>query len=61
VRRAAEQLGARTQGSGAGAARAAQGAACLRCPYVLTGYFGLIVSAIAETLALHGRRGARRS
>jgi LacI family transcriptional regulator len=59
VRRAAEQLGARTQG--AGAARAAQGAACLRCPYVLTGYFGLIVSAIAETLALHGRRGARRS
>src|SRR6266849_3177191 len=27
----------------------------LRCPYVLTDYFGLIVSAIAETLALHGR------
>jgi LacI family transcriptional regulator len=27
----------------------------LRCPYVLTDYFGLIVSSIAETLELHGR------
>ncbi|WP_218148340.1 LacI family DNA-binding transcriptional regulator [Lentzea xinjiangensis] len=28
----------------------------LRCPYVLTDYFGLIVSSIAETLKLHGLR-----
>ncbi len=27
----------------------------VRCPYVLTDYFGLIVSSIAETLHLHGR------
>jgi len=27
----------------------------VRCPYVLTDYFGLIVSSIAETLDLHGR------
>ena len=27
----------------------------MRCPYILTDYFGLIVSAVAETLALHGR------
>jgi LacI family transcriptional regulator len=31
------------------------GAVFLRCPYVLTDYFGLIVSSIAETLELHGR------
>jgi LacI family transcriptional regulator len=35
------------------AARA--GAVFVRCPYVLTDYFGLIVSSIAETLELHGR------
>ncbi|MEV1120781.1 LacI family DNA-binding transcriptional regulator [Actinosynnema sp. NPDC049800] len=28
----------------------------VRCPYVLTDYFGLIVSSIAETLRLHGVR-----
>src|ERR1700686_2426043 len=55
VQNAAEQLRARTPGSRTGATRAAQGAVYLRCPYVLTDYFGLIVSAIAETLALHGR------
>jgi LacI family transcriptional regulator len=27
----------------------------VRCPYVLTDYFGLVVSSVAETLALHGR------
>ncbi|MEV6285630.1 LacI family DNA-binding transcriptional regulator [Kribbella sp. NPDC051770] len=32
------------------------GAVHVRCPYLLTDYFGLIVSSIAETLALHGRR-----
>jgi len=31
------------------------GAIYVRCPYLLTDYFGLIVSSIAETLALHGR------
>ena len=28
----------------------------VRCPYVLADYFGLIVSSIAETLSLYGRR-----
>jgi LacI family transcriptional regulator len=32
------------------------GAVFVRCPYVLTDYFGLIVSSIAETLELHGRQ-----
>jgi LacI family transcriptional regulator len=50
VRRAAEQL--RAQAPAVGATR---GAVYLRCPYVLTDYFGLIVSSVAETLALHGR------
>ncbi|MFC4035611.1 LacI family DNA-binding transcriptional regulator [Streptomyces polygonati] len=35
---------------------AANGAIYVRCPYVLTDYFGVIVSSIAETLDLHGRR-----
>ncbi|MEO6712575.1 MAG: LacI family DNA-binding transcriptional regulator [Mycobacteriales bacterium] len=39
-----------------GPARSARGAVYVRCPYVLTDYFGIIVSSIAETLALHGRR-----
>ena len=39
----------------AGAAGGA-GAVFVRCPYVLTDYFGLIVSSIAETLDLHGRQ-----
>ncbi len=34
----------------------ATGAVYLRCPYLLTDYFGLIVSSIAETLDLHGRQ-----
>lgn len=34
----------------------ATGAIYVRCPYVLTDYFGVIVSSIAETLDLHGRR-----
>jgi LacI family transcriptional regulator len=32
------------------------GTVFVRCPYVLTDYFGLIVSSIAETLTLHGRQ-----
>ncbi|MFF1835536.1 LacI family DNA-binding transcriptional regulator [Streptomyces sp. NPDC058231] len=35
---------------------AAEGAIYVRCPYVLTDYFGVIVSSLAETLELHGRR-----
>jgi LacI family transcriptional regulator len=34
----------------------AQRTVYVRCPYVLTDYFGLIVSSIAETLKLHGLR-----
>jgi LacI family transcriptional regulator len=52
VHRAIEQLGGR-----ATARRpAAAGSVFLRCPYLLTDYFGLIVSSIAETLDLHGRQ-----
>ena len=54
VRLAAEELSARSPGRGADGARAPGGAVYLRCPYVLTDYFGLIVSSVAETLALHG-------
>ncbi len=50
VLRTAERLRARRP-----AARPAPGAVYLRCPYLLTDYFGLIVSSVAETLALHGR------
>ena len=38
---------------GSGAAKADNGV-YVRCPYVLTDYFGLIVSAIAEALDVHG-------
>jgi LacI family transcriptional regulator len=56
VLRTAERLRARRPGSGAGpGSRSVPGAVYLRCPYLLTDYFGLIVSSIAETLALHGR------
>ncbi|WP_328911774.1 MULTISPECIES: LacI family DNA-binding transcriptional regulator [unclassified Streptomyces] len=52
VRRAVARLGAP-----APARRGtAGGAIYVRCPYVLTDYFGVIVSSIAETLDLHGRR-----
>jgi LacI family transcriptional regulator len=51
VRRAAQELGTH-----AGHSRPCEpGAVYLRCPYLLTDYFGLIVSSIAETLELHGR------
>ena len=36
--------------------RPTSGAIYVRCPYLLTDYFGLIVSSIAETLELHGRQ-----
>ncbi|MHA6764618.1 LacI family DNA-binding transcriptional regulator [Streptacidiphilus sp. PAMC 29251] len=52
VRRAVDRLGAP-----APARRGATGGAVyVRCPYVLTDYFGLIVSSIAEALDLHHRR-----
>ncbi|GAA0479466.1 LacI family transcriptional regulator [Paractinoplanes deccanensis] len=52
VHRAVEQLG----GRGPRRRPARAGAVYVRCPYLLTDYFGLIVSSIAETLDLHGRQ-----
>ncbi|MER7008013.1 LacI family DNA-binding transcriptional regulator [Dactylosporangium sp. NPDC000555] len=52
VREAAERLRARIGLSD----RPRGGAVFVRCPYVLTDYFGLIVTSIAETLTLHGRQ-----
>ena len=54
VQRAAERLSARPSGPRTFPARVAQGPVYLRCPYLLSDYFGLIVSSIAETLELHG-------
>src|SRR4051812_33253900 len=52
VQRAIAELGGRVPRT-----RPARGGAIfLRCPYLLTDYFGLIVSSIAETLDLHGRQ-----
>lgn len=56
VEQAVERLGARAPGPRGGTAKPADGAVYVRCPYVLTDYFGLIVSSIAETLERHGRR-----
>ena len=55
VQRAIEQLSTRAPKDRTPPADAAQDAVYLRCPYLLTDYFGLIVSSIAETLELHGR------
>src|SRR5689334_12821473 len=52
VRAAADRLGAAPPVRPG----AAGGAIFVRCPYVLTDYFGVIVSSVAETLDLHGRR-----
>jgi LacI family transcriptional regulator len=56
VRQAVERLGAQAPAPRRGAAKSTDGAIYVRCPYVLTDYFGLIVSSIAETLELHGKR-----
>ncbi len=56
VRQAVQRLGDQAPGPRAALARFATGAVYLRCPYLLTDYFGLIVSSIAETLELHGRQ-----
>lgn len=53
VRRAMEQLGERAPS--ARTPRPRDGAVFVRCPYVLTDYFGIILSSIAETLESHGR------
>jgi LacI family transcriptional regulator len=54
VRRALERLTPPTAGPGQ-ARRARPGAVYVYCPYVLTDYFGVIVTSVADTLALHGR------
>ncbi len=55
VERAVERLSTQAPGPGTSSAHVAHGSVYLRCPYLLTDYFGLIVSSIAETLELHGR------
>jgi LacI family transcriptional regulator len=55
VRRAAERLSEQATSPLTTQNRVTPGAVYLRCPYLLTDYFGLIVSSIAETLELHGR------
>jgi LacI family transcriptional regulator len=56
VERSIEELGLRAPGPRGGTAKPVAGAVYVRCPYMLTDYFGLIVSSIAETLERHGRR-----
>ncbi|MGX7826320.1 LacI family DNA-binding transcriptional regulator [Actinokineospora sp. 24-640] len=57
VLRAVDELGAKApRARTGGAVRSRPGAVVVRCPYVLTDYFGLIVSSLAETLELHGRQ-----
>jgi LacI family transcriptional regulator len=55
VQRAVERLSAQAPAPQTAPARVTQGSVYLRCPYLLTDYFGLIVSSTAETLELHGR------
>jgi LacI family transcriptional regulator len=54
VQRAVKRLSEQAPGPLTVPARVTQGSVYLRCPYLLTDYFGLIVSSIAETLELHG-------
>ncbi|MFI5691459.1 LacI family DNA-binding transcriptional regulator [Kribbella sp. NPDC051586] len=56
VEQAIEELGLRAPAPRGGTAKPVEGAVYVRCPYVLTDYFGLIVSSIAETLDRHGRQ-----
>ena len=56
VEQAVERLGARAPSPRGGTPKSVEGAVYVRCPYVLTDYFGLIVSSIAETLDRHGRQ-----
>ncbi|MFE9427374.1 LacI family DNA-binding transcriptional regulator [Kitasatospora sp. NPDC006697] len=56
VRQAMERLGAAVPVPVARPAGARTGAVFVRCPYLLTDYFGTLVSAVAEALDRHGRR-----
>lgn len=56
VEQAVERLGTLAPGPRGGLPKPAAGAVYVRCPYVLTDYFGLIMSSIAETLERHGRQ-----
>jgi len=54
VERAVAQLGGRGPRP-RGGPKPFPGSVLVRCPYLLTDYFGIIVSSVAETLELHGR------
>ncbi|GAA1540127.1 LacI family DNA-binding transcriptional regulator [Kribbella lupini] len=56
VERAVEELGLRAPSPRGGTPKPVAGAVYVRCPYLLTDYFGLIVSSIAESLDRHGRQ-----
>ncbi|MFK4083291.1 LacI family DNA-binding transcriptional regulator [Kribbella sp. NPDC020789] len=56
VEQAVEELGLLAPSPRGGTPKPVAGAVYVRCPYVLTDYFGLIVSSIAETLDRHGRQ-----
>jgi LacI family transcriptional regulator len=56
VERTIEELGLPGPVPRGGTPKPVDGAVFVRCPYVLTDYFGLIVSSIAETLDRHGRQ-----
>jgi LacI family transcriptional regulator len=57
VRQVVEQLGDRApEPRRRPPARPTRPPVFVRCPYLLTDYFGHIVTSIAETLALHGQR-----
>jgi LacI family transcriptional regulator len=56
VRELVERLGERAPSPRHGStARGTRPPVFVRCPYLLTDYFGYIVTSIAETLALHGQ------
>ncbi|MER7246704.1 LacI family DNA-binding transcriptional regulator [Kribbella sp. NPDC000426] len=56
VEQAIEELGLPAPVPRGGTPKPVEGAVYVRCPYVLTDYFGLIVSSIAEALDRHGRQ-----
>ncbi|TKK77761.1 LacI family transcriptional regulator [Kribbella jiaozuonensis] len=56
VEQAIEELGLPAPVPRGGTPKPVEGAVYVRCPYLLTDYFGLIVSSIAETLDRHGRQ-----
>jgi LacI family transcriptional regulator len=55
VQAAVEQLSVPAPRSRPGGTKRSDAPVFVRCPYELTDYFGPIVSAVAETLRLHGR------